>query len=164
MIKISKGMVYLLVVVVFVIPVSAMNVETEEENEINQVYMYVNNPPGKPIVSGPNLGKAGVLYTYTVCSIDPDGDMIYYCICWGDGCNMSTCECFESGEECYISHAWETSGVYNIRVTAMDDHYCYGECSDPLRVTMPKTYDNPFHQFIERLFEWFISNIFNINI
>ena len=43
-----------------------------------------NEPPTTPEIEGPTSGKAGVAHTYGLCSEDPDGDDITFCIDWGD--------------------------------------------------------------------------------
>ena len=108
--------------VLVLLPLAAMNT-------------LANDPPQKPSITGPTNGEAGKTYTYTVVTVDPDGDKVKYCIDWGDG--EQFCTVYEkSGEEIKIQHTWKEKGTYTITVTATDIH---GAESPPatLKVTMP---------------------------
>ena len=70
---------------------------------------------------------------------------------------------YNSGETVETSHSWSEEGTYEIRVKAQDEYGAESDWSDPLPVSMPKTYENLFQQFFEGLFDW-ILQIFGINI
>ncbi len=107
------------------------------------VTAIANEPPTAPDIDGPTSGKPGVEYPYNLCSTDPDGDDIFYCIDWGDG----------SGEVCIgpypsgvcpppVSHTWSEQGIYIIKAKAKDTHDAESEWST-LEVTMPKSKRTP---------------------
>jgi len=110
------------------------------------------NKPSKP--SGPIQGKAGVEYSYTTSTTDPDGDQIYYFWDWGDGNNSGWLGPYTSGATCEAKHSWDAKDNYNIKVKAKDIYGKESAWSDPLPITMPYSY-NPMLQFLERLFERF---------
>ena len=62
------------------------------------------------------------------------------------------CGPFESGEVINVSHIWTSKGEYNIRVKAKDIEEYESEWSDPLTVSMPKSYNQLlclFQKFLE---------------
>jgi len=111
----------------------------------------LNNPPSTPTIEGSSSGKTGTEYEYELCSSDPDGDDISYCIDWGDGAGEVCKGPFPSGTCVIEKHTWSSDGTYMIKVKAQD---IYGAESDwaTLEVSMPrnKTYINtPFLNFLE---------------
>jgi hypothetical protein len=80
-----------------------------------------NNPPVKPVISGPIKGKPDVEYEYIFTTTDPDGDDIWYYITWGDGDIEEWIGPYSSGEEVVISHSWTKKGNFVIRARAKDD-------------------------------------------
>ena len=83
-----------------------------------------NDPPNKPDIDGPDVGKEGEEYEYTFTATDPDEDDLEFYIEWGDGEVEYWIGPYESGEEFAISHSWEEEGTYTIKATARD---VYGE-------------------------------------
>jgi rhodanese-related sulfurtransferase len=106
-----------------------------------------NQPPGLPTITGPTEGKSGMEYPYTLLSIDPDNDNIFYCINWSDGTGEICHGPFPSGQTISLSHTWEEKGNYIIQVKAQDK---YGDESEweTLEVTMPKQRDSLHHIII----------------
>ena len=82
-------------------------------------FKWVNNPPQNSAISGPSTGDVGVSYTYTACTIDPEGDNVRYWLDWGDGSVTTTGWC-PSGTEVLRSHSWSSDGGYVVRVKAQD--------------------------------------------
>jgi hypothetical protein len=124
--------------------------------------------PGVPTPpSGISRGKPGETYTFITTSQDLDNDKIRYGWDWnGDFQVDQWTGFFNSGETCEISHVWNESGSYNIRVVAMDEkgfNNSYhvdvsGEFSiwsDPLPITMPYSFNKPILPFLELLFQRF---------
>ncbi len=96
-----------------------------------------NNPPVKPQPpSGPTSGEAGVEYTYTAVTTDPDGDIISYIFSWGDGTTSQT-NFMQSGQQGSASHSWNEQNTYEIKVKAVDQYGAESEWSNPLLVSMP---------------------------
>ncbi|MCK4415778.1 MAG: Zn-dependent exopeptidase M28, partial [Thermoplasmatales archaeon] len=81
-----------------------------------------NQPPDKPSIDGPTSGKAGEEYDYTVSVVDPNDDVVYYYIEWGDGNIEEWIGSYDSGEEVIISHSWDEQKTYTIRAKAKDSH------------------------------------------
>ncbi len=80
----------------------------------------VNEPPSKPTITGPTTGTQGVSYTFTVSSVDPEGDDIFYCVNWSDGTGEVCTGPFPSGQATTVSHTWSNPGIYLIKVRAHD--------------------------------------------
>jgi len=111
-------------------------------------------PPDTPTIHGPTKGKPGNLYLYTFATIDPEGDIVYYCIDWGDGQISEWVGPYHSGATASLTHEWDEKGTYTIQAKAKD---IYGNESDwgTLQVHMPLSYEPPHFQFFDWLFERF---------
>ncbi len=81
-----------------------------------------NFPPTDPLVTGPSSGKREVLYNYTVVSVDPENDEVYYFADWDDGSNSGWVGPYPSDETVTLSHAWSQPGSYSVKVKAKDTH------------------------------------------
>ena len=114
-----------------------------------------NQPPTPPVIQGPPQGKPGVSYLYKFSSTDPEGDMVFYRIDWGDSTPIEWTGPYASGEEQEVSHEWDDKGTYLVRAQAKDTH---GNESSwgTLEVTIPTTRQNraamPFQQLLEKHF------------
>jgi hypothetical protein len=100
---------------------------------------HAPNTPGTP--SGPTSGSAGVLYTYSTSTSDPDGCDIYYLFDWGDGSNSGWVGAS-------FPHSWNVAGTYYVRAKAKDHHDAESGWSSSLTVIIvgPRTihfYVNP---------------------
>ncbi len=115
-----------------------------------------SQPPSKPsIPNGPTSGAVNTEYTYTTSTTDPEGDKISYMFNWGDGTYSSWIGPLSSGATATGKKTWTVKGTYNITVVAKDDHGVLSEWSDPLPISMPLSYQSPFLQLLERLFQRF---------
>lgn len=132
-------------------------VNPEVEIRFDDIFFGIveNHPPTKPKITGPEKGKVGEEYEFEVVATDPDGDKVDYYVDWGDG----TYEWYyyhDSGKKVKISHIWNKTGIYEIKVKARDRGMLESEWSDPLVVSMPKAYHSLWI-LLEKLNEWFIS-------
>ena len=93
-----------------------------------------NDPPETPTIDGPTGGAAGVLYTYTFVTTDPNEDDVSYYIDWGDGTNSGWMPFSASGETATDAHLWSELGEYNITIKAKDSFEDESGWSDPLTV------------------------------
>jgi outer membrane protein assembly factor BamB len=105
-------------------------------------YLYAfepidDTPPDKPVIDGPVKGTIKIDYTFTAVTSDIDGDNISYYFNWGDGKNSGWTDYLPSGTTVNLSHSWEKSGTYTIKVKAKDDYGMESEWSE-LQVTMPR--------------------------
>jgi hypothetical protein len=113
-------------------------------------------PPNTPDVpEGPNSGNADTSYTYSASATDPEGDQISYLFDWDDGTYSEWTSLINSGQTASASHTWQSSGSYQIRVKAKDEHGVQSDWSDPLPITMPYSYNKPILHFLELLFQRF---------
>jgi glutaredoxin len=113
----------------------------------------VNNPPGKPDITGPPQGKIGVIYTYNFTSTDSDSDQISYYVEWGDNTSTGWQGPYASGYKFTATHQWSTKGTYTIKAKAKDEHDLEGEWTT-LSVTMPTSLGIT-SSFLNWLFEQF---------
>jgi rhodanese-related sulfurtransferase len=79
-----------------------------------------NQPPNPPEIQGPSKGKPGEKQQYTISTIDPEDNKIFYYINWSDGTNTTYTGPHISGEEININHTWSDRGNYIINVTSWD--------------------------------------------
>jgi hypothetical protein len=113
-----------------------------------------NNPPVKPVLTGPGSGVINQAYDLSIVATEPDGDDIYYFIDWGDGQVDEWVGPFNTGATAVITHQWTEEGNYTIQSKAKD---IFGAESDwaTLTITMPISINVPFHPLIEKLFQRF---------
>ena len=78
-----------------------------------------NTQPDPPTINGPETGKAGMIYFYRFCSIDPDNHPIGYYIDWGDGESEWTMD-HVSNRTIRLGHIWRKTGNYTIACKARD--------------------------------------------
>ncbi len=126
-----------------------------------------NQPPNEPSIDGSTSGKAGEEYDYTFSVIDPNDDVVYYYIEWGDGNIEDWIGSYDSGEEVIISHSWDEQKTYTIRAKAKDSHDAESDWTT-LEVTMPKNKQSTnslFLQFLQNLIQRFplIERIFSLS-
>jgi hypothetical protein len=114
------------------------------------------NPEKPTTPEGETHGKAGVEYSYTTSTSDPEEDLLYYLFDWGDGNYSGWVGPYGSGDTAEASHIWLEQGDYEIKVKAKDSHGVQSEWSDPLPIEMPKsTLSLRIHQFIKKIIEGF---------
>jgi hypothetical protein len=116
-----------------------------------------NEPPEKPIITGPKTGAPRVLLTFKVSAEDPEVNDVSYMVAWGDGQYAPYTELKPSGTEVTFSHAWNEGGEYTITAKAMDQ---YGAISPQailnLKITKSRAVTNPIlYQLLEKLIAQF---------
>ena len=96
-------------------------------SESDKIYCFEDAPdenqaPNTPaIISGDTTGFIEEEYTFTVSTIDPDGDTIKYGWDWDDDDVVDEWTNFyPSGELVTTTHGWTEIGLYDIRVKAKD--------------------------------------------
>ena len=130
--------------------------------------MELNAEPDKPNApTGPDSGKVGVEYDFSVSSTDEDGDDLFFLYDWGDGNMSEWVGPYSSGQACVLSYYWSEKGPYNVKVMAMDEFGLESDWSDPLLVNMQKNrmkYSSEF-QFIDShtIFHQLIKKILNLS-
>ncbi len=113
-----------------------------------------NEPPTPAVITGKTNGKVGKSYTYTFVSSDPENYPVKYYVDWGDGTNINWTWEYDSNEMVNMSHMWSEKGTYTIRAKAMDisnNESNWGTLS----VTMPRPYEKPTMNLLDKLLEWF---------
>lgn len=133
---------------------------TDNRNGNMDVYFssIPNLPPLKPMrPSGPTSGKIGEEYSYNTSTIELDGDNIYYLFDWGDGYSEWLGP-YKSGEIVKASHVWENKGSYEIKVKAKDEMGHESEWSDPLAISIPRSYENLPYLWLE-IIKWLLAPI-----
>jgi hypothetical protein len=117
------------------------------------IISQTNNPPIKPTISGPLKGKPGEVYEYTISSIDPEDDDVYYEIEWFVGCsNIFWDGPYQSGNKIIKTNYWMDEGNHVITVRVKDSNGLEGE-SATLTVSMPK--QKIFNDIPKIILKWY---------
>ena len=104
----------------------------------------INQPPDVPTIDGPNEGKPGVEYNFTINAIDPESDGVSYYIDWGDKTNSGWLGTYKSGETITVTHKWDKIGSFEIKAKARDAHGAESDWSDPFGFVAPR--NKPFNK------------------
>jgi outer membrane protein assembly factor BamB len=101
-----------------------------------------NQPPDKPIITGPTWGVTEENYTFTLNISDPDGDTLYCLLNFGDSNQSDWIGPFSSGATITVSHAWTLNGSYDITAILKDSYDQYSDWAHhPFNVyTMKKAF------------------------
>ena len=121
-----------------------------EWSEPATITIVENQPPEKPIITGPKSGKSRVLLTFKFVAEDPEGNDICYMVSWGDGHYEPWTDLKASGEEVTFSHAWSEVGDYTIIARAKDQYGAKSpQNSIKLTITKSRAVNSPFLNFLE---------------
>lgn len=117
---------------------------TVEDNDGNFAKAYstivisYQMPPVTPDgINGPTAAFSGTNSSFSVQTIDPEGDTIQYGWDWnGDNTVDEWTEYYPSGQECSITHHWKSLGTFSVQVKARDHNYGESNWSPPLTITV----------------------------
>ena len=116
--------------------------------------ILTDRPPSTPTMTGRAEGEPGHFYLYTLTTIDPDGDMVYYYIDWGDGQTTVWVGPYNSGATAPVTHQWAENGTYTIQAKAKDTQGIESGWVT-LEVTMPVSVEKyqatQFHGFFQQI-------------
>jgi hypothetical protein len=138
------------------ITVKAKDLDDLESDWSNSLTIVISNntPPSIPDIDGPTSGQAGTSYDYNLCTTDPDGDEVFYCINWDDGTGEVCIGPYPSGVCTTVSHTWEEQGTYNVEVKAKDIHDAESDWAS-LEVVMPVNQQSYSFPLLQRLIQRF---------
>jgi len=95
----------------------------ENESDPFCITIVENRRPDAPTIDGPTRVKAGVEYTWSFNSTDPDGDNITYYVDWGDVCGGAEWHGpYPSSQEVFLTHAYASKNTLIINSMAVDEH------------------------------------------
>jgi len=120
------------------IVVSFSDIYNNSGSDSVTVYYGENQPPEKPEKpSGPDTGSIDISYNYSTSSTDPNNDKIKYGWDWnGDGTVEQWTNLSNSGITINTAHTFTSTGTYNIKVIAEDEHGAQSSFSTTLPVTI----------------------------
>jgi len=106
-----------------------------------------SNEPPKP--------KASVRYEYycNISTVDPDINPVSFYIDWGDNTTELT-EQYASGEKAFLTHRYDSTGSYTIRVKAIDEFDAESDWAT-LTVSMSKNKVTNTPLFLQKLIQRF---------
>jgi hypothetical protein len=111
----------------------------------------INYPPETPSIDGPTNLKINEEGTFTVTTVDPEGEQVYYQVDWGDG-SINWDGPYNSGEVVTYKHMWITEDTFTVRVKAKDTNDAESGWGE-LQVIVPRTrmkYNFIFNSFFAR--------------
>ncbi len=118
-------------------------------------YIWANQRPTAPYVTGPKNGKVGVEYKWTFISTDPEEDNITYYIDWSDACGGAEWHGpYPSGEEVTIAHTYTYENTFIINTLAVDENGAESNWTY-FEVTMPVNQQDYSFPLLQRLLERF---------
>jgi PKD repeat protein len=79
-----------------------------------------NHPPTGPIIDGLTHGKVGVEYQYNFSLFDPDDDIIYLRVDWGNGTSGPWQGPYDSDTTVKLNHTWNQKGTFIIKAQVKD--------------------------------------------
>jgi hypothetical protein len=91
-------------------------------DEFLKTYLGIanNTAPAKPTITGPEKGKIGVKYEYTVKATDAENQQVEYFVDWGDGNTTGWFGPCNSSEQITVNHTWATKATFTIKAKAKD--------------------------------------------
>jgi len=98
-----------------------------------------NNPPEITEFIGPSKGRLIDSLVFIATAIDPDSDSVSVRFSWDNGDTTDWTEYQVSGYEFEMTHTWNDTGIYMVRVQAKDIFGMESNWSDPLVVTISDT-------------------------
>lgn len=90
------------------------------------------------LTTSSNTIWVGVEFTFEYTYTDPEEDVWFFQIDWGDGSNSEWQGPFNSGETICNIHYWENPGNYEIKFRLKDKFGYESEWSDPIPITVIK--------------------------
>jgi hypothetical protein len=101
------------------------------------IVIPTNTAPAKPSAPiGPNSGNVNIEYNFTASTTDSNNDQIRYKFDWGDKTISDWSELISSGSEITLSHSWNSTGSFEIKVIAKDDNNQQSGWSDSFTITI----------------------------
>jgi parallel beta-helix repeat protein len=83
-------------------------------------YPLGNFPPDAPIIDGLTHGKVGVEYNYNFSLSDPDDDLMYLRVDWGNGTSSPWQGPYDSDTTVKLNHTWNQKGTFAIKAQVKD--------------------------------------------
>jgi hypothetical protein len=102
-----------------IIACGAVNVETEPQCVILKLRSD-NQPPSPSTIDGPYWGVIEEEYSFSVLGMDAEGDLVYCTWDWGDGNTTGWLGPYPPNETIMLSHQWNQTGRFDIRVKLKD--------------------------------------------
>jgi predicted secreted protein len=100
-----------------------------------------NQPPLSPHIEGSSYCVVGNEYAYNFSLSDPDNDLIYLKVNWGDDNITTWLGPYQTGQVIKINHTWIVEGEYNLQAKCRDKYGAESDWSDIFLVTVIK--DDP---------------------
>ncbi|MDD1721761.1 MAG: PKD domain-containing protein, partial [Euryarchaeota archaeon] len=101
-----------------------------------------NEPSQASINERVSSGYTGVPYAFSASATDPDSDRVLYVFDWGD-LQTTTTALVNSGTAISAEHAWQSTGTFQVRVRAVDEHGQEGAWSGNYPISIQVSTNNP---------------------
>ena len=92
-------------------------------------------------------------YTFTTTTKEPDDDLVFYCIDWGDESPLIWQGPYHSENTATFTHSWTADNSYDIRVKAKDLYGDESEWSESLSISIPKIRGRDASRVLQRWYQ-----------
>jgi len=91
---------------------------------------------GRPELAGPAVGEVSDAVTFTASVTEPHDNDVAYEFAWGDTSHLEWTPYYPSGQPVARTHAYADTGIYSVRVKAMNSQEIESEWSDIRRIAI----------------------------
>jgi len=107
---------------VYIVQLTVTDINGKSNTTSKQLTIIHNDPPQAPRVIGPIIGNIGEQYQFILSAIDPDKNLLFYTIDWGDHTGIEELGPYVSEHQATANHSWALAGRYLVRVQVEDTH------------------------------------------
>lgn len=122
---------------VYLVQLTVTDINGQSNTTSEQLTVIHNDPPDAPLIIGPPFGILGKPSQFRLTATDPDGNLLFYTIDWGDLTRTKDYGPYPSGQQTPTNHTWENPGRYEVFVQVEDIHHAQGPTT-ALLISIPQ--------------------------
>ena len=119
-----------------------------------------NSPPSTPSITGKTQGQPNTEYTYNFQSTDPEHDILYLMVDWGDTTQIGWIGPYASEEIIPLNHSWNEKDAFKIRAKTKDIYNAESDWAT-LEIQIPYTHIQHYHKnaLLIRIVTWLQTQV-----